>query len=106
MGNVNTLTRRKEKTKTVAHKGAPIESGRGFFMIQIGRVNIVSKNAHRRFTPKVAELTGISGRIESEWVAELTGIRIQAVELLLQAVLGALAGVDRAPDWGGLRGEG
>lgn len=44
-------------------------------MIQIGRVNIVSKNAHRRFTPKVAELTGISGRIESEWVAELTGIR-------------------------------
>ena len=75
MGNVNTLTRRKEKTKTVAHKGAPIESGRGFFMIQIGRVNIVSKNAHRRFTPKVAELTGISGRIESEWVAELTGIR-------------------------------
>lgn len=45
-------------------------------MIQIGRVNIVSKNAHRRFAPKVAELTGISGRIESEWVAELTGIRI------------------------------
>lgn len=44
-------------------------------MIQIGRVNIVSKNAHRRFAPKVAELTGISGRIESEWVAELTGIR-------------------------------
>ena len=78
MGNVNTLTRRTEKTKTVAHKGAPIESGRGFFMIQIGRVNIVSKNAHRRFTPKVAELTGISGRIESEWVAELTGIRTPA----------------------------